>query len=70
MSGSIKGRSYQNVLMHLVDKCKLNLEKPGVSDAIMTNLSNTLDCLSNKLVIPKLPVYVFDKNSCNFTNIF
>jgi len=48
-------------LMHLVDKCKLNLENRCVSGALLTDLSKAFDCVTYKLVITKLQAYSFDK---------
>ena len=64
MSGFIKGHPCQSLLMHLVDKCKLNLKNRVVSGALLTDISKAFDCLSYKVVISKLQVYGFDKNSC------
>jgi len=46
--------------MHLIDMCKLNLAKCGVSGAHLTDLSKAFDWLSYKLVISKLQAYSFD----------
>jgi len=60
MSGFRKGHSCQIVLTHLVDTCKLNFEKCGVSGTLLTDLSKALDCLPIKLFISKLQMYGFD----------
>ena len=64
LSGFRKGHSCQNVLLRLVENCKYNLDKGGISGVLLTDLSKAFDCLSYRLIISKLSAYGFDENAC------
>ena len=61
VSGFEKGYSCQSV--RLVENCKSNLDKGGLSGTLLTNLSKAFDCLSHKLIISNLCAYGFNENA-------
>jgi len=64
LSGFRKGYRCQSTLWRLVENCKSNLDKVGLSGALLTDLSKAFDCLSYKLIISKLCAYGFNENAC------
>ena len=50
-------------MLRLVENCKSNLDKGGLSGALLTDLSKVSDCLSYKLTISKLCAYGFNENA-------
>jgi len=53
-----------SVLLRLVENCKCNLDKEGLSSALLTDLPKAFDCLSYKLIISKFYTYGFNENVC------
>ena len=59
-----KGHSCQDVLLHLVDDWKSQLESKNYVGAILTDLSKAFDCLPHQLLTAKFAAYGLDDASC------
>ena len=57
-----KGFSTQTLLLGLIEKWKLSLDKQGYAGAVIKDLSKT-DTLNHELLLAKLNAYGFDKTS-------
>ena len=65
LCGYRKGFNTQTALLHLIEKCKIMLDKNGFAAAILMDLSKAFDTINHELLISKLHAYGFDKSSLN-----
>jgi len=64
LSGFRKGYNCQSVLLRLFENYNSNLDKGGLSGALLTDLSKAFDSLSYKLIISRLCAYSSNENAC------
>ena len=62
-----KGFIAQHCLLEMVEKWRKNLHEGDETGAILTDLSKAFDCNDHNLLIAKLNIYGFEKQSINFT---
>ena len=58
-----KGFNTQHVLIALIEKWKITLDKNGYAGAVLMNLSKAFDTLNHDLLLAKLNAYGFSKDS-------
>ena len=63
MCGYRKGFSTQHALLSLIEKWKKLLDNKGYRGAILMDLSKAFDTINHDLLIAKLHVYGFSKES-------
>ena len=65
--GAILAKKYrtQHALMPMTEKARKILDKDGRFDALLTDLSKDLDCMTHDLLIAKLHALNFDMNALN-----
>ena len=63
--GFRKGFNAQYCLLAMIEKCK-TLDKGGETGAVLTDLSKAFDYINHNLLIAKLDVYGFEKQSIDF----
>ena len=63
MCGYRKGFSTQHALLSLIEKAKKVLDNKGYGGAILIDLSKTFKTINHDLLIAKLRVYGFSKES-------
>ena len=54
----------------MIEKWKYVLDNSGKSEALLTDLSEAIDCLKHDLFIAKLTAYVFDNQSLRLINSY
>ena len=63
LCGFKEGYSPQNAILSLIEKWKIMIDKHGYSGAVLMDLSKAFDTLNHDLLIAKLDMYGFDKQS-------
>ena len=58
--------STQNCLLYMTENWKESLDQGGHYGALLTDLSNSCDCIMYDVLIAKLQVHGFDNDSLNF----
>ena len=61
-----KGFNAQNCLTTMIEKWQRSVDRGDLAGALLTDLSKAFDCIDLELLIAKLYVYGFDKNSFYF----
>ena len=64
--GFRKGFSTQQCLLVMLEKWHKALDKNKYAGALLTDLSKAFDCLNHELLIAKLEVYGFDRDSLTY----
>ena len=64
LSGFRKNHSCQSVLLHLVENCKMTLDRQQMYGSLLTDLSKAFDCLPHRLLIAKLNAYGVSNEAC------
>ena len=67
--GFRKGFSTQYCLLARTEKWRKNFDKGGETGAVLTDLSKAFDCIDHNLLIAKLDVYGFEKQSIDFFHL-
>ena len=67
MCGYRKGFSTQHALLSLIEKWKKVIDNEGYGGAILMDLSKGFDTINHDLLIAKLHVYGFSKESLKLT---
>ena len=59
----------QHYLLAMIEKWRKTLDKGGETGAVLTDLSKAFDCIDHNLLIAKLDVYGFEKQSIDFFHL-
>ena len=70
MWGCRKGFSTQHALLSLIEKWKKAIDYKGYGGAILMDLSKAFHIINHDLLIAKLPVYGFSKESLKLTKSY
>ncbi len=70
MSGFRKGHNCQDVLIRLVENCKVSLDENKVNVVLLTDLSKAFDCLPHRLPISKLKAYGLNNDACSLVSSY
>ena len=68
--GFRKGDSTQDCLLPMVENCKEVLDQGNEYGALLTDLSETFDCLPHYLIFVKLHAYGFSMESLKLINSY
>ena len=68
--GFCEGFSTKHCLLVMTQKWRKCLEKSGISEVILADLSKALNCLLYEFLIAKLFAYVFDYRSLKSWRLF
>ena len=68
--GSRKGFNAQHCLITVIEKWRGSVDGSGQAGAPLSDLSKAFDCNDHELLIAKLYVYGFDRNSLYFINSY
>ena len=60
-----KGYSAQHCLLVMIEKWKKTVDRGGVFDALLTDLSKAFDCIPHDFIIAKLEAYSFQTDALN-----
>ena len=68
--GFRKGFSAQHCLVSILEQWKSTTDNKKAFGALLTDLSNTFDCLSHDLLIAKLNTYEFNMSALRFVHSY
>ena len=68
--GSRKGFNAEHCLITVIEKWRGSVDGSGQAGALLGDLSKAFDCNDHELLIAKLYVYGFDRNSLYFINSY
>ena len=60
----------QHALIAMIEKARKILDKGGIFDALLTDLSKAFGCMTHDLLIAKLHALNFDMNAPNLTFVY